>query len=160
MTQLSGFLQGNPELKKPLQRKAASEATNAAELGEAMPLVARKDALKLLYEMSYGQFKDWKNRDPGSCDLSKSILIPTCCGASGIGKSRFSSQAFYIIQEEMAKRPRHTDETLFQEALAGCVEKELVLEINITEGPLPEEGQAPMVSIGLRTLSAYCRRYR
>jgi hypothetical protein len=161
--QLGRFLTGDLQLRRPHQLRRASETTNAAELGEAMPLVAREEALDRLYELSFGQFQDWNNRVLGSPNLRKSIMVPTCCGASGIGKTRFSSQAFYLIHERIQtaqKSPRDPDEARFRSALSRCVKTELVLEIDILDAPDTDEYANPACSITFRTLYHYCQRYK
>jgi hypothetical protein len=164
---IGGLLRGErclaPVENAVVPAEAARAAHSAAELTGVFPMVGRAAPLQALAAVLSGQLAAFGERDATSGDINKSKVVPTCCGASGIGKSRFGRDGPRELLAALGGAggtgaaldlgAAHT--TQLRRALTEALGGGRVLRLGMEEELLLEEKKAPEHAIALRLLHAY-----
>ena len=140
-------------LRREVSIRSAGDVTTGADLTDAFPLVGRQKQLEELGELLLAQHKLFCKRskqygDAQIADLAKNKVIPTCCGASGIGKTRFGRDAPLEILKQ-------TKNEGIKSLLEDSADNGLVLRIGFEDELRATERDKPEGAIALRLLFAY-----
>ncbi len=132
-------------------RGKSVESSYVEDVGQYFPFLNREAQLTKLWKRMKSQFA-WKEDGCGNKDSYKlsGAVFTVCCGASGIGKTSFSTDGVYAIARRLEGNTKP------EELLRNCVFRNLVFRLSFVDVPLtPDEKSYPEIIVPYRVLHQY-----